>query len=359
MKKTGFDRLRSVAAVGAMGLGFIAGGSARAGTNTTSTSASFTINNVYYSYAFYSTDIYLSSSNTVEAAMGLYYGTMTGLSYTTTGSQFVSSLTYAIYSTLTVALDGTGFFDADGTVDYTGTTYRLADSNVNASGLDLEAQYHFFTTRQAIRLMVSLSNPTGSPITTDLAIGGGYTNSSDKGTSVVSDSQSGDSSFDNTDKWYVVHNGVDGNGFAANLPVKTLGRFGGASRSVTPTNIVAYPDANPSSYDTHTDNYNVTVPAGETVRILYFYELNTNTAEASAEAATYDSLTSLAEDGFLTGIDAGQQAQIANYGIIGGPPPPVSAPLPVPALNSWWMYVIMPIVGLFSVRRRQKKHSQL
>jgi hypothetical protein len=71
------------------------------------------------------------------------------------------------------------------------------------------------------------------------------------------------------------------------------------------------------------DQYSLTVPAGQTRRLMFFGQLSQTAGAAEASAVTFNSNATLVSSGLLNGLTAQQESEIVNwnFGAPGGVAP--------------------------------------
>jgi len=332
--KKGFDRLRGVAAASAMGLGLLGGaGSVRAVSVTTKTRVGFG--------TFVSVNT--TSSSTITAAPTEWNGignlneVMGNQSITTTGgfsltagqSAFgISDATHRHYAwvfngdgAMFLAVGNNLFVNPDNTVDLTDkniTTDTVVDI---VPGVNAQIQYQFYSSRLnstrpggVVRALYSVTNTTGGDIATSMLVMGNY--GSDANTTVHGTSD-GDLVVETTDYW------VASNRYPLAGPIYVSGvdsviSSHGVGASVVPV-VTMSPGSVAGGVSGMTDNfgyrYDVTIPAGETVRVMLFHEMSETITQALAAAPDFESLDAAGTAGLLTGLSSMQLSEIVNYGV--------------------------------------------
>lgn len=330
---SGFNRIRSLSAAGAVSLGMLAGGSARAATVTLSRDV--TAGDVEWTgidngvapvsglNAFGLEDMFIASSASFPTVSGS------------------SSLTDAFDGALGLVVNGIPFNNPDGDVDLTGTTVTTDIASI--SGLDVQVEYHFFTTRRVVRAMFTFTNPTAADISLT-ALTGGQTGRSSNFPQATSD---GDTTIEDSDQWYIVSSEPTGTELpGGGQPILTFSRYSlGAPVIPTNSNI-------PNGSDDYSFQYTTTVPAGETIRIVTFVELSLNVTSAKAGAPDFEGLNALDAAGLLVGLDAAARNQIVNYGA-----GVAIAPRNVPVATPFGLVILTGLLGLLGRRfsRKQKR----
>ena len=233
-------------------------------------------------------------------------------------------------------------FVAPATVDLTGTT--LTAGPVAMSGLDTTVQYHFSDVVEAVRSLVTFTNPSAGPITVTVEVANNF--GSDSNTTVVGTS-SGDTAYTLADSWVTTwDNNSEINTTAFATPGATV-----MPDSYTQT---VFNCAGPEGMGA---TFTLTVPAGATQSLVFFGGIaeidgtgDTDTANAMANAMMFESLSTV-DPSLTSDLTPVQISQIVNY--VGEP---VLIPdVPVPTLSQWALFalmVLMGLVGFGAVRRR-------
>ncbi len=306
--KTGSNRLRGLAAASAIGLGALAGGAGTARAATTTTAFNIVLNsNTSWSSVGNTDSVMHDQSITTTGGFSLTDGQSAfGIedANTDSGSDFYDGgMFFAVGNNL--------FLNPDNTVDLTSnivTTDTVVDI---IPGINAQIQYAFHPVRPVVRGLFSMTNTTGSPISTSALVMGNY--GSDSSTTVQATSD-GDLIVEDTDLWVVSNDNTTVGGEGSD-PTGTISSHGTGAAVVPKTVMtVGQPaggsDADPDNYGYR---YDVTIPAGATVRILVFNEMNKLIADAVAEAPDFETLTAASAAGLLTGLTSTQLSEIVNY----------------------------------------------
>ena len=202
-----------------------------------------------------------------------------------------------------IRVNGVQFTNPSGTVDLTGTT--ITSSTVPMSGLNTTIQYFFDPASPTVRALVSLQNPSGSPISATVLWGQDL--GSDSGTTIAT-SSSGDALVTPADRWFISSDGATNHD-----PVNSFVAYG-PSASVTPSATPFAPGQTaPTHQDWFSDQFNITVPAGQTRRLMFFGRLSQSTASAQSSMSTFDSTANLQSAGLLAGLTQQQESEIVNW----------------------------------------------
>jgi hypothetical protein len=209
-------------------------------------------------------------------------------------------------------------------------------------GLTVTGEMFFSTTKAVARSTLILQNPSGAPITVTVLNASNF--GSDQNT-VLQATSSGDNVFDPTDNWFV--SSETANPTPANDPVLTVA-FSGAAGAVRGSNVNA---PGSGQKDLFYENYTLTVPAGQTRRLMMFVQMSDTVAHAEADALTFNTTGSLQAAGLLNGLTPPQLAEVVNWNF---------SLAPVPTLGDWalrGMVGLLALLGVFSLgafRRRSR-----
>ena len=375
---SGFNRLKGLAAAGAISIaGLVGGGAARAAStgiplNVTRSSvrwSSIDNNNSFPSSASVTTTNGVVYSNS-QTAYGIRDATLGSGGKRPGGVNGSSSFADAFDNALILSVDGNLFVNPDSTVDLTGDTVT-SDTVTIIPGIDAQVRYTFMQGRPLARALYSLTNTTGAPISVNAAVLGDY--GSDDNTEVVATSN-GNTTIEGNDFWFITDdqgiaptrskqtkklnkgNVPDGKGGFSD-PRVTISRYG-AGAAVIPTNALTPGNGN-SQNATFGLRYAVTIAPGATARLLVFAELSdpsVSPAAAVASAADFESVTAMQNAGLLAGISAAEINQIVNYVAPTGPGP-VAEAIDLPALSPSGLLGLLGMIGglgFFELRRRRK-----
>lgn len=323
MKGKGFDRLRSAAIMGVMGLGSLAGGgtaraaatnlplvktivagtrSAKWGTGTgVSTGGKTTrgIGNLTWGFNPAVTGTWVSSSPFCISDAALVIGT---------ASQDQDDWLDAAFQ---VAVDGVVFTNPDGDVDMTGDV--LTTDTATVGGVDVRVEMAFGVGRLGVlRVLYSFTNTTSAQVVKSIAIGG---NIGSDGSSTAQWSQDGDATIEATDGWYVSSDNTVVGGDTANDPLFTLARFEtGADVIPVATSVPGTIDGM-NLTDNFVETYELTIPANSTRRILLFAEMTETLTVAKANAVSFSSSSALKSAGMLAGLSNTESKEIMNFAL--------------------------------------------
>ncbi|MCX7552907.1 hypothetical protein OS175_03360 [Marinicella sp. S1101] len=388
-KITGFERLKKIAAAGAVGsMGLLGMGSGRAAPTSTGVTISVQsavsvgttvevsdINDTTVSASSVLNGTATVSHNGTSYAFGIDDATLNSLDYSYSGPNFTGASQTGIETDDDLSdsydgyggifLDGAPYNDTDGTVDLTGTTLTT-DPDTMPNGLEVYSQYHVFTDKRVTRIIHAISNPTGAPITTRAAIGGNL--GSDSNTNVPNTSD-GDTNVELGDTWVITQDNDVFGGTATRDPILThvVGAPGGIA--AIPLQIPGAVGAfNPNTRkhqakdDTDTvlgglnanDNisfgYDVTVDPGQTQYITWFVQKSPNITETNNSLSDYSSSAAASAAGLFINRPAGMAGFGANWsGSVAGPA------ISVPILSPFGLLTLTGLVGFGAYRSSRKK----
>lgn len=291
-KKSGFQRLRGMAAAGVAATAglFGAAGSARAATASWST---ITINSVPGANGWDVTWSFGSSSSAYVSELTMTNGT--------------SSRSDGLDGALYLAVDGNWYDNPVGVFDVTNNVATYPTQTDIVPGVNAGIEFRFFDHRAAVRAVYTLTNTTGAPITITASIFGDL--GSDSSTTVQASSD-GNLTADDGDLWTITSdNAVGVDSTDGDDPVMIITRQGAGARV---TGVQA--DIVGAGNDEFENDYTITIPANSTVRLMAFIEGTQTLAKANAQVAAYRDIASLNAAGLLEGLSAAEIASVVNYG---------------------------------------------
>ncbi len=211
-------------------------------------------------------------------------------------------------------------FVAPDPVDLTGNT--ITAGPVTLSGLNVTQSLEFSDTIEAVRSVVTLENPTGSPISVTLDIANNF--GSDSGTTIV-ETSSGDTTFTVTDSWVVTWDGSS----EINTTAITSPGNGLTPDSVTDT---VFDCAGSQGFGAR---YTVNVPAGGSTSLLF--------AGAIAEI-----------DGAGDSDPSRAVAQVPSlFSFAGIAPSSTGGAQAIPTLSLWGLVSLIGLMGFIGLSRRK------
>lgn len=205
-----------------------------------------------------------------------------------------------------VRINGVGVGTSGGPVDLTGTT--ITAGPVVRSGLNATLQHYFSTTSSVARIVLTMHNPTGSPITVGVDV---PVNFGSDGGSIIRATSSGDTTITAADRWVVSSDGGPSD------PINTSVFYGPGSPAVQPTSYGTTVHSCAGSEGVQA-NFSITIGAGQTRSLMFFAGLGgvtaaNNTLESAyAAAALFNANTTLGPD-WLNGMTNVQRSQVANW----------------------------------------------
>jgi len=346
--KSGFSRLKSLSAASLIGVaGLLGGGSVRAA----STPLDLTVIRGGVNWEDIDNNSNFPSSSDVTTTNGAFYSTETEAFGINDASITASDTGDAFDNALQLAVDGNLFINPDATVDLTGDTVTSDVVSGIVPGIDAQIQYQFFPGRPVVRGLFSLTNTTGASIAVDPVILSDY--GSDQTTTVQATSD-GDTVIENSDFWYITDDDDEsdtGDAFDSDPRITTT-RYG-AGAAVVPLNALT-PDDSAPAIAVSGLRYPVTIPAGETRRIMVFMEVNDPTASvasAVASAADFASTAAAQSAGLLVGLSPTQINEIINY--VGTIPSAQAVPVLTP-IGLLGLIGLLGGAGFFELRRRKQ-----
>lgn len=273
---------------------------------------------------------------TTSSAFGFSDAAMTQSQQVTTANGGLTSLklndaydgfgTFGVSKSNGVAGSAT-YHDADGIVDITGNTVT-GDFNTQGfdgtsfGGLQLSQQNAIFplsSTEPIVRFLLTIHNPTASPITRQVGM---FNNlGSDSNTKIVTTS-SGDAVFtDGLDSWYTHFQNYSGLTSSDPRQLTVVQGKGAVSVPTFTNGTVHDGEDNPAEF------YTVTVNPGETKYVMLFNGLfASKAAAANAGNTVFASNESVAAAGLLAGIDPSTYADIVNWKLLSPTTLSITAP---------------------------------
>ncbi len=198
-----------------------------------------------------------------------------------------------------VALNGAGTFSGQT------ASYPLAV----IAGLTVTPQFFVAPSSATVRQFVTFQNPTAAAITVPVVVSNNP--GSDAGTQIVTTSN-GNVTFETADRWVI----TDDANLAGDDPTVTTVLFGPGAPTATPTTVTDPVAGIGGSFDV---TYSLTVPAGQTRSLLFFYQINTTSTHAISDAqvvsggGTFWATNPVAGNDLLAGLTDAQLATVANW----------------------------------------------
>ena len=208
-----------------------------------------------------------------------------------------------------IKIDGTHVeANAGSTADIDGQYARVGPRSL--SGLNVHMEYFALESAATLRNLTTLANPTASPITVTVEFDNNW---GSDGSTTVQGTSSGDLTLTTADRWYVTSDSATDPSDPVNVTV-----FGGPGNPrVTPSTIS---DTTFSAAGTQglLVGYEVTVPAGQTRRLMFFHEMTQTNQAGVTAAGAYDK--NPATDSELIGdLSGGVLASIVNWDVQAAP----------------------------------------
>ena len=183
------------------------------------------------------------------------------------------------------------------------TSNEATFAPVTISGLRAQVKMRALSSQSTLRTVLALSNPTGSTITVPVEYAGNF--GSDSLTAIF-DSSSGDTSFTTADRWVITDDSPTGGD-----PANTTVLYGPDSPPVTPSTVGQTVFTAAGTQGVH-GRFEVSIPAGETRRFMFFQQLNPSSTDASRDAAQFDA-TLRAGSPLTEGLTAAELRTIVNW----------------------------------------------
>lgn len=307
--KKGFERLRGIAVASTIGLGLVAGGSARATSRTfgvTHTAAGVKWQNINNAFVLPSGSTSLSTPNGINisrSAPGLLIDNASltsGIENAFDGALFMATLQSGATSV---------FVNPDTTVDLTSNTLTSDLITDFLPNIDAQIEYYFHPSRPLVRALYSFENTSNSEISFSVYIGGNLASGS---ATIIQSTSDDNTTVETSDLWIISSNkstGTDPSTGTTDTPVISISRFGtGAAEAKNGTQL-----ANGAGAFGHL--YDVTVPANSTRHIMVFAELNPTIDAAKTGAADFETLQAAELAGLLAGFISNNISfdEITNY----------------------------------------------
>ena len=231
--------------------------------------------------------------------------------------------------------------------DLTGSTLTM--NPVVISGLSVTLQYFAVPGAALLRTLVTLHNPTGSPIAATVQVPVNL--GSDSGT-IIQGTSSGDTTVTTADRWIVSSD--SGPSDAVNTLV-----FYSTAATVTPS---AYTQ---TVFDCAATNgvgatFNLSIPANSSLSLVFFAGLggitandNTVASALSNAAAIFNTPDGVANRGGFAGLSAQQTASLANWGPVAGS----GSVAAVPTLAQWALVLLAILVAGVGGLVLRRRHS--
>lgn len=356
----GFERIRKLAALGAIGsVSLFGAGSARASVSITVASIIETGTSVVWESiqndtvadgAVLSTTALVSWPTSTTDALGIDDADLENLSYSWSGSNYNSvfasgsttsdDLTDSFDDYAGLFLDGAPYNDPDGNLDLSGTTVTT-DPMPMPNGIEVASQWHAFIDKRVLRIIYSLNNPTAAPVVTRASIGGNL--GSDSSTYVAATSD-GDQLVETGDTWVITHDDRVYGGVATRDPIITHIVAGGGSPAVVPVPLLI---PGTGGDDDISFAYDLTIAAGETQYITWFVQLSANMTEANASLADYADIDTATTAGLFINLPPSMTVESVNWRASSHSNLPAVA---IPVLGPFGLLALGGLIGLGALR---------
>ena len=212
---------------------------------------------------------------------------------------------------LGMEVEGNTFMNPDNDIDFTDGVVTSDVVNNIVGGIDAQIKYAFSGDRTSTALggvaaMYILSNNSGTEKTITVNINGNL--GSDEGT-MIQATDSGDFVADDADRWTISSENARGEDpMIGDDPVLLITRYG-KDATVVPTQTDTIADEN--GY--FANDYELTIPAGETQRIVVIIEAHKTIAGAEAAAADFETMTAAKKSGLLDNLTTDEIKEVVNY----------------------------------------------
>ncbi len=351
MNSQSFNKLRLSVGTGVVGSALLLAGGAvsrvQAADSKPRGGAAVTVTRTGY-FWYVSND---TNTNSVTG-FGLTEASSTTSRPTTGGSS--GTLSDAFDGCEIMAINGIGYEDPDGTIDVVGNA-AIGDPDTIA-GLTVSREFRWMGARPngtaTMRSLNNFTNSGSSPVSVTVEFGcnlgsdgstfieGFSTGGMLRGGPVVPDDalwfvSSDEQPYSDPPVTHIRF----GEGTSV-VPYFTDSAGGGKRGAVSPG----------AGNDDWVDNYDITVPPGQTVHILRFIGLNNGAQLSLADAPIFESLTSIAAAGLVSDIPLSAQANILNF----GPAGPVAPTFAVPTMGKLGMGLMagfLALLGMLGIRR--------
>jgi len=194
------------------------------------------------------------------------------------------------------------------------TTATSADSGlISLAGLNVRTRYQTMSASPTLRTYITFTNPSGTTanVTATLATNVG----SDAGTQIIA-SSSGDLTFTTADRWLITDDASTTTGDPANTHII----YGPGSPLVLPASVSQTVFSNAGTEGV-LSNFNLSIPAGGTLSLLLFNQVNGTAANAQAGASLFDTNPILGSD-LLQGLTQSDLDSIVNWQLGAAVPEP-------------------------------------
>ncbi len=202
---------------------------------------------------------------------------------------------------LTLWVDSHGFVAP---LDSTLSGQTFTAGPVSMSGLDVTMQYAAAADSATLRTLATFVNPSAADIIADVAFA---TNVGSDSSTGIRGTSSGDLLFTPADRWVVTSDDPTTPGDPVNIHV-----IAGPSSPPLPPASVGTTVYNCSDTDGILADFMLTVPAGQTRRLLFFNGLSPDNTQAATDATVFDTNPIRGGD-LLSGLSVSDLLQIVNW----------------------------------------------
>lgn len=321
IKKSGFDRLKGAAATACVASAGMFGAVASLRAADRSFAVVFTVTKVgtdnrsYKVSAIHNTHFFDKATlaapySSKQIPTGPYLGISSIRSFTNTNSQGVLFNAHDAFYAFNVM--GTAFVSAKTTIDLTDNVATSDTITDIAPGIDASLQWTFLSSTSGVRGILTLTNTTGNDISGPvMALGDVGSNN----VTTIHATSSGDKVLDDTDLWVMSNDNKVVDGEPSEDPVIVFGIQGSEKSIADATELLGYSESKDQgrNEDQYVYQYNVTVPANSTIRIMNLMHMDFTNAQAITEAANFESRAALQEAGYLDGLSTDEINSIVNY----------------------------------------------
>jgi hypothetical protein len=218
---------------------------------------------------------------------------------------------------LALAIGKKVFTNPDGDMDLSdGGLVVTSDTDELLKDIDAQVQYRFFDDRAVVRAMFTVTNRRAAEVTLPLVVFG---NLGSDGTTMIQATSSGDAAVDAGDLWSISNQMAFGENPADDNDPNVTTAVHGAGAPVPAIPLVRLGKGHKEDY---AFQYNVTIPAGGTVRVLAFHELTMKLGNARHGARDFETLETLAAAGLLEGLTEADLLEVVNYAPLTPPEEP-------------------------------------
>jgi len=187
------------------------------------------------------------------------------------------------------------------------TSKSIVFSPVNIADLNIQLKYELVSNSATLRAFLTLGNPTSTDISVPVTYASNF--GSDLVTTIHSTSSGGDAVFSASDRWIVTNDAILG----PDEPVNTTVLFGPDSPIATPLSAsqTVFTCAGTQGAQA---TFDITVPAGKTVALMMFQQLNSLVSHALTAVTEFD-VTPDADSALLAGLTDDDLSHVVNWNL--------------------------------------------